>query len=90
MLHIVNFTMFANVGERLGMAKISGLTAMAGPAGSLLGSIVGGWLGHYWGLQSMFLIAAALFAGLFGFAQQFAQTLPAPLEIERYSEIEGQ
>ncbi|MDO3663167.1 MFS transporter [Acinetobacter higginsii] len=91
MLHIVNFTMFANVGERLGMAKVSGLTAMAGPAGALLGSIVGGWLGHYWGLQSMFLISAILFGGLIGFSQQLTQVFIAPpLEIEMYSEIEGQ
>ncbi|PKF35370.1 MFS transporter [Acinetobacter proteolyticus] len=91
MLHIVNFTMFANVGERLGMAKVSGLTAMAGPAGALLGSMVGGWLGHYWGLQSMFLIAAVLFVGLIGFAQQLTQVFIAPpVEIEMYSEIEGQ
>ncbi|MCU4576361.1 MFS transporter [Acinetobacter courvalinii] len=91
MLHIVNFTMFANVGERLGMAKVSGLTAMAGPAGALLGSIVGGWLGHYWGLQSMFLISAVLFGGLIGFSQQLTQVFIAPpLEIEMYSEIEGQ
>ncbi|ENX22919.1 hypothetical protein F892_02162 [Acinetobacter vivianii] len=91
MLHIVNFTMFANVGERLGMAKVSGLTAMAGPAGALLGSMVGGWLGHYWGLQSMFLISAVLFGGLIGFAQQLTQVFTAPpVEIEMYSEIEGQ
>ncbi|MDR2060879.1 MAG: MFS transporter, partial [Acinetobacter sp.] len=91
MLHIVNFTMFANVGERLGMAKVSGLTAMAGPAGALLGSIVGGWLGHYWGLQSMFLISAVLFGGLIGFSQQLTQVFIAPpLEIEMYSEIEDQ
>lgn len=91
MLHIVNFTMFANIGERLGMAKVSGLTAMAGPAGGLLGSIVGGWLGHYWGLQSMFLISAVLFVGLIGFAQQLTQIFTAPTsEIEMYSEIEGQ
>lgn len=91
MLHIVNFTMFANVGERLGMAKVSGLSAMASPAGGLLGSIVGGWLGHYWGLQSMFLISAVLFAGLIGFAQQLTQIFTASAsEIEIYSEIEGQ
>jgi MFS family permease len=91
MLHIVNFTMFANVGERVGMAKVSGLTAMAGPAGGLLGSIVGGWLGHYWGLQSMFLISAALFIGLIGFSQQLTQIFTEPtIEIDMYSEIEGQ
>jgi len=83
--------MFANVGERLGMAKVSGLSALAGPAGALLGSIVGGWLGHYWGLQSIFLIAAVLFAGLIGFAQHLTHVFIAPpVEIEMYSEIEGQ
>lgn len=90
MLHIVNFTMFAKVGERLGIARVSGMTAMVGPTGGLLGSIIGGWLGHRWGLQSLFLPMAIVFAGwvwLVHHMRQFA--LPARHDIEIFAEMEG-
>lgn len=91
MLHIVNFTMFAKVGERLGIARVSGLTAMVGPTGGLLGGILGGWLGHRWGLQSLFLPMAVVFTGLIWLVhnmQRFA-LVPQP-DIEILTNADGQ
>lgn len=64
MLQVINFTVYAKVGEHIGVGKISGVTVLAGPAGGLIGSIVGGWLGYLVGLQQLFLLFSAIFIGL--------------------------
>jgi MFS family permease len=63
-LQIVNLTRFAYIGGRLGRGKVSGLTPFIGTSGALLGSILGGAIGHGLGLQYVFLIYAAAFATL--------------------------
>lgn len=64
MLHIVNFTLFALVGKRHGRGRVSGLVALSGPAGGLIGSLLGGAVGHLFGLQFLFLPFAVLFVYL--------------------------
>ncbi|MEC5387556.1 MFS transporter [Uliginosibacterium sp. H3] len=63
-LQIINLTRFARIGARLGRGKIAGLNALAGPAGSFTGSLLGGALGELLGLQSVFLVFAGGFAVL--------------------------
>lgn len=63
-LNVMNLSVFARIGQRLGMANVSAMSMTFGPLGNLLGCIVGGWVGHYWGLQALFLPLAVLFMGL--------------------------
>jgi len=80
-LNVVNLSVFAGVGQRVGMANVSAMSLTFGPSGNLLGSILGGFFGHYWGLQALFFPLAGLFFGLVclvqlkhPFGQQTAQT----------------
>ncbi len=79
MLHIANFMSFAKVGEQTSMSKISPLLAMVGPAGGLLGGLVGAALGHHIGLQAIFAPIGIVFLVLTIFVfrnlsfQQFLQ-----------------
>jgi MFS family permease len=83
-LQIVNLTRFAFIGGRLGRGKVSGLTPFIGTSGSLLGSFLGGVIGHTLGLQYVFLAYALAFAGLLAAApglagaRQRAELLPDP------------
>ncbi|WP_437883847.1 MFS transporter [Pseudomonas sp. LRF_L74] len=61
MLQIVNITWFAKAGERRGQGRIAGLTTFVGPAGGLAGSVLGGALGHWLGLQSVFFVLIPVF-----------------------------
>jgi len=61
MLQIVVISRLARVGGRFGQGKVSGLTAVVGPSGSFLGSLLGGVFGHSLGLQGVFLLFAPLF-----------------------------
>ncbi len=63
-LNVVNLSVFARVGQRVGMANVSAMSLTFGPSGNLLGSILGGWVGHFWGLQALFFPLAGLFIGL--------------------------
>ncbi|WP_341674798.1 MFS transporter [Niveibacterium sp. SC-1] len=63
MLQTVNISRFARIGARLGRGSVAGINAFVGPAGGLVGSVLGGWLGARFGLQSTFLLCAPLFAG---------------------------
>jgi len=63
MLQTVNISRFARIGARLGRGSVAGINAFVGPAGGLAGSVLGGWLGSRFGLQSTFLLFAPLFAG---------------------------
>lgn len=60
-LNVVNLSVFARVGQRVGMANVSAMSLTFGPSGNLLGCILGGWIGHYWGLQALFIPLAMLF-----------------------------
>lgn len=61
MVQIVNITWLAKVGAQLGQGRIAGLTMFVGPAGGLTGSVLGGVLGSYFGLQAVFLLLAPVF-----------------------------
>jgi predicted MFS family arabinose efflux permease len=63
-VQIINLTRFAFIGGRLGRGKVSGLSPLIGTTGSLLGSFLGGAIGHAFGLQYVFLVYAAAFFGL--------------------------
>jgi predicted MFS family arabinose efflux permease len=84
-LQIVNLTRFAFIGGRLGRGKVSGLTPFIGTSGSLLGSFLGGVIGHTLGLQYVFLAYALAFVGLLvlvrgrAAAARRAELVPDPL-----------
>jgi len=66
-VQITTLTRYAELGRRAGYGKVSGLSALVGPSGGLLGSLFGGLLGKWVGLPSTFLIAGAGFGlGLLG------------------------
>ena len=83
-LQIVNLTRFAFIGGRLGRGKVSGLTPFVATSGSLLGSFLGGVIGHTLGLQYVFLAYALAFAALLALvrvrpaAAQRTELLPDP------------
>lgn len=54
-LQVITLTRFARLGTRLGRGEVSGISSLAGPMGSFLGSLAGGMLGHSIGLQPVFL-----------------------------------
>jgi MFS family permease len=60
MIYIVNFITYGDIGKRIGMGRISAISALIGPAGGFLGSILGGLLGSLWELQTIFLPLGAL------------------------------
>jgi MFS family permease len=59
-LQIANLTGYARVGQRAGHGKISGMNALAGPAGGILGNLCGGVIGGWLGLQAVFFVFAGL------------------------------
>lgn len=61
MLQIMTISWFAKVGAQRGQGRIAGLTTFVGPAGGLVGSIIGGAVGHWFNLQIMFFLMAAIF-----------------------------
>lgn len=84
MLHIVNFTMYAQSGNRHGMGRVSGLTALVGPTGGFFGSLLGGWLGHIFTLQALFLPMGLVFLWLIWFVHGLpveAHQTPIPLNV---------
>lgn len=60
-LQILSLTQFSQLGSRIGSAKAAGLISMAGPSGALLGSLLGGALGSWWGLQTTFFLFVPVF-----------------------------
>ena len=87
-LEIVNLTRFARLGAQLGRGKVAGLNALAGPGGALLGSLAGGVVGHFFSLQSVFLLSAPVFA-LFWLHTWLARPGPWPISkvyFQRFSE----
>lgn len=79
MLQIVNISWFAKVGAQRGQGRIAGLTTFVGPAGGLVGSTLGGIIGHWFGLQLMFLVMAGVFFIflLSGFNRSAGRTQPS-------------
>jgi predicted MFS family arabinose efflux permease len=61
-IQIATLTQYAQIGARTGHGKASGLNAVAGPSGGVIGSLAGGALGKWLGLPNVFLIVAAGFA----------------------------
>jgi predicted MFS family arabinose efflux permease len=55
-IQIATLARYAQVGARRGHGKASGLNALAGPSGGVLGSLVGGVLGKWLGLEQVFLL----------------------------------
>jgi predicted MFS family arabinose efflux permease len=60
-VQIATLTRYAQIGLRTGYGKVSGFNALVGPAGGVLGGLVGGNAAHWLGLQTVFLVAAAAF-----------------------------
>ncbi|PKO47930.1 MAG: MFS transporter [Betaproteobacteria bacterium HGW-Betaproteobacteria-22] len=84
MLHIVNFTMYAQAGKQHGTGRVSGLTALVGPSGGFFGSLLGGWIGHFFGLQSLFLPMGLVFLWLIWYIRDlpdFKQAEPVVLNV---------
>lgn len=55
-LEVINLTRYARIGAEIGRGKVAGINALAGPCGMLLASLIGGPLGQYLGLQTVFLL----------------------------------
>lgn len=55
-LEVVNLTRFARIGSEIGQGKAAAINGLAGPFGMLCASLVGGPLGYYLGLQSVFIL----------------------------------
>jgi hypothetical protein len=60
-IQIATLTRYAQIGARNGHGKASGLNALAGPSGGVLGSLAGGVLGKWVGLGQVFCIIGAGF-----------------------------
>jgi predicted MFS family arabinose efflux permease len=60
-VQIATLTRYAQIGLRTGYGKVSGFNALVGPTGGVLGGLVGGNAAHWFGLQTVFSIAAAAF-----------------------------
>lgn len=68
-LNVINLSVFARLGQHLGMTNVSAVSLTCGPSGSMLGSLVGGLLAQLWGLQAIFFPLCALFVALFVLVQ---------------------
>lgn len=63
-LNVINLSVFARIGQHLGMANVSAVSLTCGPSGNMLGSLIGGFLAHLWGLQAIFFPLCGLFVAL--------------------------
>lgn len=61
-IQIATLTRYAQLGARRGHGKASGLNALAGPSGGVLGSLAGGLLGKWVGLENVFSLIGVGFA----------------------------
>lgn len=62
-VQIATLTRYAKLGEQAGYGRVSGLSALVGPSGGVLGNLAGGALSKWLGVQAAFL-AFALGFGL--------------------------
>jgi MFS family permease len=60
-VQIATLTQYARLGARTGHGRISGMSALVGPSGGVLGNLLGGWLATWIGLPNVFLLIAAGF-----------------------------
>ncbi|HWA72405.1 MAG TPA: MFS transporter [Polyangiaceae bacterium] len=61
-VQIATLTQYARLGARTGHGRISGMSALVGPSGGVLGNLVGGSLAKWVGLSQVFLLLASGFA----------------------------
>jgi predicted MFS family arabinose efflux permease len=61
-VQIATLTRYAQIGSSTGYGKVSGFNALVGPTGGVLGGLVGGSAAHWFGLQTVFLLAAGAFS----------------------------
>jgi len=78
-IQIATLARYAQIGARTGHGKASGLNALAGPSGGVLGSIAGGALGSWLGLDTVFLLIGAGFALVAAFAAVYHSRQSAAL-----------
>lgn len=62
LLQIQTLTQFALLGQRVGLGRVAGFQAMAGPAGALVGGLLGSFPGQWLGQQAVFLLFIPLCA----------------------------
>jgi predicted MFS family arabinose efflux permease len=76
-VQIATLTRYAQVGARTGYGKVSGLNALVGPAGGVTGGLS---VGHWFGLQNVFWLAAVGFgiAGLRLASQWLSRNIRCP------------
>lgn len=55
-LEVVNLTRLARIGAKIGRGKAASISALAGPGGMLFTSLIGGSLGSYLGLKTIFIL----------------------------------
>lgn len=60
-VQIAALTRYAQIGASRGYGKVSGVSALVGPAGSLLGGLLGGNAAQWLGLPSVFQLIGAAF-----------------------------
>ena len=82
-LQLVNLGRFSRIGGLLGRGRIAGVISLIGPAGGLLGCLVGGWLGAWFGLRAVFvLFALGMMSGAAFIGLRVGPADRAPLEGE--------
>lgn len=65
MVQVINLGRFAALGAKFGRGRIAGINAFVGPAGGIVGSLLGGGAGHFVPLQWCFLMFMPLVIYLF-------------------------
>jgi|GEM_PF-471432 len=87
-LEVINLTRYARIGAEIGRGKVAGINALAGPCGMLLASLIGGPLGQYLGLQTVFLLFIPAWLLL---ALRFLRpaTAPGPVNIDPRKSLPG-
>jgi MFS family permease len=59
--HLTSVARFAGLAQELGRGRSGGMFSLAGPAGGLVGAVLGGLLNQYFGLLAGFHVLALLF-----------------------------
>lgn len=67
-VQIATLTRYARLGDRAGHGKVSGMSALVGPSGGVLGNLVGAGLNQWLSLPHVFLLLAAAFGIVAGLA----------------------